>query len=288
MSTIITFGKYRGLTFEEVKKKDDKDYYKYLLKRKNTLRDTNRIVAEDLIKYLDYKEKILNLSHYFKYPVVVSEYSEDFRCPICTEISMNLKITKCRHTFCTECIQKSLENSNNCPICRQTISNEDIYELPLMLNNIINDLKCKCPYEGCKEILTYNELKLHTFGCRFSNPMNVLIYAFFESNVRKISADTFYFVSSVYNVFKTYLTKQKAPINISKQEFTDILIDHGFKVVNNKVFGMFIVNTLNRPINQHKSKPQVVVNSHYSFEVFLANYLRERYDNVIIRMVSQN
>jgi len=46
----------------------------------------------------------------------------DFKCPICMrgkdEISKeDFKITSCGHKFCKECLEKSLEIKNKCPVC---------------------------------------------------------------------------------------------------------------------------------------------------------------------------
>ena len=40
-----------------------------------------------------------------------------FSCPICFELISEATITKCGHTYCSKCIQKSIEISKKCPKC---------------------------------------------------------------------------------------------------------------------------------------------------------------------------
>ena len=46
---------------------------------------------------------------------------EDTVCPICYEKPINLQ-SNCKHSYCTECIQKHYKNHSSCPYCRQQIS----------------------------------------------------------------------------------------------------------------------------------------------------------------------
>ena len=46
-------------------------------------------------------------------------------CPICFNNKESIKINKCGHEYCEDCIKKWLqEHSNTCPICRIDISDE--------------------------------------------------------------------------------------------------------------------------------------------------------------------
>lgn len=40
-----------------------------------------------------------------------------FSCPVCFELISEATITKCGHTYCSKCIQKSIEISAKCPKC---------------------------------------------------------------------------------------------------------------------------------------------------------------------------
>ncbi|KAH9495543.1 coatomer subunit alpha [Bulinus truncatus] len=49
--------------------------------------------------------------------------NSDFICPICFDIIDEAYMTKCGHSFCHECIVKSLERNNRCPKCSIPIEN---------------------------------------------------------------------------------------------------------------------------------------------------------------------
>ena len=45
-------------------------------------------------------------------------YSFSEECPICQDDITNLVITKCQHKYCKECLDKSLQISPFCPVCK--------------------------------------------------------------------------------------------------------------------------------------------------------------------------
>ena len=44
-------------------------------------------------------------------------------CPICLEKlkKTNISITICNHIFCTSCLLSSIQENNNCPLCRKQL-----------------------------------------------------------------------------------------------------------------------------------------------------------------------
>ncbi len=53
------------------------------------------------------------------------EEIEDFECPICFELTKkeNKTILNCKHSFCIQCIQKTLTNGSiHCALCRTNIT----------------------------------------------------------------------------------------------------------------------------------------------------------------------
>jgi hypothetical protein len=65
--------------------------------------------------------------------------SQSNNCAICLEQYTNPYELDCSHTFCYDCIQKSLISNNIlCPLCRCQISNSNISKLNLVLSHTIN------------------------------------------------------------------------------------------------------------------------------------------------------
>ncbi|XP_070692106.1 tripartite motif containing 35-28 [Pempheris klunzingeri] len=76
---------------------------------------------------------------------------EDFTCPVCRVVFRDPVLLPCTHSFCRECLQKSLQFSNKCPMCRvefaegQDISNRALSsacETFLKQNNRRPNQKC--------------------------------------------------------------------------------------------------------------------------------------------------
>ena len=51
-------------------------------------------------------------------------------CPICIDFFRNPVITACAHAFCTECIEKTIEVQQKCPMCRQPLTDVNLLVRP--------------------------------------------------------------------------------------------------------------------------------------------------------------
>ncbi|KAG5873466.1 hypothetical protein JTB14_007860 [Gonioctena quinquepunctata] len=59
----------------------------------------------------------------------------DFLCPVCFNLIEEAHITKCGHTYCYNCITKSIETQKRCPKCNSSLTAEEIFP-----NFLLNDL----------------------------------------------------------------------------------------------------------------------------------------------------
>jgi hypothetical protein len=57
------------------------------------------------------------------------ELVELLTCEICLNILDEPATTPCQHTFCLPCIQRSLDHTPNCPLCRHHFPNISIFNL---------------------------------------------------------------------------------------------------------------------------------------------------------------
>lgn len=39
-------------------------------------------------------------------------------CPICLDTVTNARTLKCKHVFCTDCVETALKHDNRCPVCK--------------------------------------------------------------------------------------------------------------------------------------------------------------------------
>ena len=63
------------------------------------------------------------------------EILTDYLCPICMEFLKEAHIITCGHTFCRECLEKTIENNMRCPKCNFTLTNSD----NIFPNHLINE-----------------------------------------------------------------------------------------------------------------------------------------------------
>ncbi|KAL2895836.1 putative SWI/SNF-related matrix-associated actin-dependent regulator of chromatin subfamily A member 3-like 1 [Bienertia sinuspersici] len=67
----------------------------------------------------------------FEKLVTLLQDNEDFDCPICISPPSDVVITRCAHIFCRGCIIKTLKHAKaNCPMCRQPLSESELYSAP--------------------------------------------------------------------------------------------------------------------------------------------------------------
>lgn len=103
-------------------------YQKYYKRNKiflniKNLRLINRCINYETNKF-NYYEDNTNIEE-----TVCLDDFELPECPICYNVleqNTNYCVTNCNHTFCFNCIARSIRSDNKCPLCRETLdkSNE--------------------------------------------------------------------------------------------------------------------------------------------------------------------
>ncbi|CAG2104124.1 unnamed protein product, partial [Medioppia subpectinata] len=134
------------------------------------------------------------------------EMAEEFRCSICLNLFEDAVDTKCKHTYCYQCIHQWLtsQSTKQCPECRQSVVNKypkpqtegagnrtanrnTQYRKPnpkwtalhigddvlvyrnRKVNNFISILRVKCEWEanGCPHVMTVDEAENHSRRCPY-------------------------------------------------------------------------------------------------------------------------
>ena len=91
----------------------------------------------------------MEIENYTRHFVNKEEVSGFLVCSICSEIFVGpVRLKKCGHTFCYYCLIKWGQKHNNCPLCREKFTEDDI-KRDLIAYNIINDFDVFCKNEGC-------------------------------------------------------------------------------------------------------------------------------------------
>ena len=163
--------------------------------------ETNDRIHEENINFLLSKYNIdknkyivpaFSNDSYNKDNVVSDNELFDLLCPICYNILKNPKrcsLDSNSHSFCQECIDKYLEESDNCPVCKKYFE----YFPNTEIEKLLKKLKFKCIYykDGCSEIISYSEYFIHINNCKFKN----IIY---ECKVEKFNYKKKEFVKCCY------------------------------------------------------------------------------------------
>ena len=162
-------------------------------KNENIINDNlNHLLVKYNIDKDKYIVRILNNNYYNKDNVIGNNDLFDYLCPICYNILKNPKkcsLAQNSHSFCQECIDKYLEESDNCPICKNYFEYRPNTEIEKLLKKLV--FKCIYSKEGCTKILNYTEYFNHINECEYKN----IIY---ECKVEKFNFTKKNFVKCSY------------------------------------------------------------------------------------------
>jgi hypothetical protein len=95
----------------------------------------------------------------------VAEYEPHLMCPICHVPLIDPISLECDHCFCTKCFVQSCDRVSGdegpkCPTCRATTTTAPRKASRLIVN-MCDDLKVRCPNEGCGKILARGHIEYH-------------------------------------------------------------------------------------------------------------------------------
>lgn len=62
---------------------------------------------------------------------------DDFECVLCTKLLCEPVTTPCGHSFCSQCLRRSLDHKNKCPFCRTVLHLTQDLPVSVTLKNII-------------------------------------------------------------------------------------------------------------------------------------------------------
>eukprot|EP01129_Flabellula_baltica_P001455 TRINITY_DN1134_c0_g1_i1.p1 TRINITY_DN1134_c0_g1~~TRINITY_DN1134_c0_g1_i1.p1 ORF type:complete len:444 (+),score=80.57 TRINITY_DN1134_c0_g1_i1:63-1334(+) len=82
---------------------------------------------EDLLKESKAKIRDINME------------KDDFECVLCLKLFYNPVTTPCGHSFCKNCLLRSLDHANICPLCRNVVLFSQDHPISVTLQNIIQN-----------------------------------------------------------------------------------------------------------------------------------------------------
>ncbi|KAM9970872.1 hypothetical protein ACTFIR_002736 [Dictyostelium discoideum] len=127
------------------------------------------------------------------------EKKNKYVCPICFEFFYKKSIYQCKsgHMACQQCWEKSLENKKECMICRSKVNSTNDLSRCLVIEQDFGKKECYCIYSfnnynfidcanqekitlkkdeenGCKEIISVDQLDRHIENCKYDGCDEIL------------------------------------------------------------------------------------------------------------------
>jgi hypothetical protein len=112
------------------------------------------------------------------------DQNEEFKCGICHDVQNNPHQCLSGHSFCYDCIKKSVEIYRNCPSCKKSLKVECLGAC-LYLKNQIKALQVRCYVSGedefhcensCEWLGTLEERQTHISVCRHWKSVDCPLY----------------------------------------------------------------------------------------------------------------
>lgn len=134
-------------------------------------------------------------------------------CPICFETISEATITKCGHSYCSRCIQKSIECNKKCPKCNQSLTIQETFP-----NFILNELISKYNQEQNEKLRLFSASQsleedpadnLKTFLASESNKLSLPGKLFNDEINPAVFLSSFFCLHLDVNVILEVLTQRK-------------------------------------------------------------------------------
>jgi hypothetical protein len=99
--------------------------------------------------------------------------SEEFVCHICKDVLKDpLLVDSCEHIFCKDCIHRSIELEEKCPIDKNNVTFKQLREPIRSFKNLLAQLQINCEFSslGCKQTFRLDQIETHTKTCTYGPP----------------------------------------------------------------------------------------------------------------------
>ena len=205
------------------------------------------------------------------------------KCKICLNILLNpYDCSKCGNTFCYTCINKLKESMKKCPF---GCTDYEIMPSSFAIKKFLEQLNFTClnKENGCKEIISYNNIDQHDKNCKYINSIcpnnqcgikiqwnllnnhiqNECLYTLFECPKchMKINRKEFVPHTKICGIINKEFDKQSPIIN----KLTNEEVEKNNEIFNNVMKGIenlpFLTNEKNDNINYDNNNLNVFIKS---------------------------
>lgn len=100
----------------------------------------------------------------------IQQIRQEMLCCICLNVLNVPRLCKeGMHYFCFNCISRHLQNSETCPVCRESLTMETLQTPQKFFKTILSELIIRCNYNnrGCQDHVQLGNLQDHVKICEY-------------------------------------------------------------------------------------------------------------------------
>ncbi|CAF3535161.1 unnamed protein product [Rotaria socialis] len=167
--------------------------------------------------------------------VFVSSIEEEYNCPICFELISEAYVSRCGHSFCSKCLQRTVESHRRCPKCQLSLQPSDIFP-NYTLNAIIEKYRQQRPlpqtfakYGSIVDHISDLVTNVHTLNAQDLD----LLISVFRQHKEKLDSNNEYIHNRLLEIFLTHVHHERSGAIESLSKELNI-VDEDLKQMNKR------------------------------------------------------
>ncbi|UJR07728.1 hypothetical protein I4U23_012013 [Adineta vaga] len=196
---------------------------------KRTRPDDNLPLTQSDTKTIEQSPKIESSTPF------VSTIEEEYTCPICFELISEAYVSRCGHSFCNKCLQRTVESHRRCPKCQLSLQPADIFP-NYTLNAIIEKYRQQRPlsqtfakYGSIVDHISDMVTNIHSFNGQDLDRLISVI----RQHKEKLDSDNEYIHNRLLEIFLTHVHHERSGAIESLSKELNI-VDKDLKQMNKR------------------------------------------------------
>ncbi|CAF1415743.1 unnamed protein product [Adineta steineri] len=183
----------------------------------------------------------------------VSTIEEEYTCPICFELISEAYVSRCGHSFCNKCLQRTVESHRRCPKCQLSLQPADIFP-NYTLNAIIEKYRQQRPlpqtfakYGSIVDHISDMVTNIHTLN----GPDLDRLISVIRQHKDKLDSNNEYIHNRLLEIFLTHVHHERSGAIESLSKELNI-VDQDLKQMNKRQ--KCSSSNVNNPINTNSKQ----------------------------------
>ncbi|CAF4619445.1 unnamed protein product [Rotaria sp. Silwood1] len=165
----------------------------------------------------------------------INSIEEEYNCPICFELISEAYVSRCGHSFCSKCLQRTVESHRRCPKCQLSLQPSEIFP-NYTLNAIIEKYRQQRPlpqtfakYGSLVDHISDMVTNIHTLSAQDLDRLISII----RQHKEKIDSNSEYIHNRLLEIFLTHVHHERSGAIESLSKELNI-VDHDLKQMNKR------------------------------------------------------